>query len=242
MAVADKFEWKKCSYVFRGTFVHSTPQNEMEIMQDKILGISTSGKILFIEDGASNQDHLGFQYGFTSDDIIFLTPRQFIMPGLVDTHIHAPQYTFTGTGYDGTVVEWLIKYTFPIEAKFKDIDFARNAYRKVVRRLLKNGTTTASYFATIHYDATLALCDIIVELGQRAHVGITDVDCNISEHQKSTECCAEETERFIKHVIDMNNPLLTPVVTPRGIARCSKSLLTIHGKLAKKYDVPVQFR
>lgn len=32
------------------------------------------------------------------------------------------------------------------------------------RRLLKNGTTTASYFATNHYDATLALCDIIGEL------------------------------------------------------------------------------
>lgn len=41
----DTFELKKCSYVFRGTFVHSTPQNEMEIMQDKILGISTSGKV-----------------------------------------------------------------------------------------------------------------------------------------------------------------------------------------------------
>lgn len=32
------------------------------------------------------------------------------------------------------------------------------------RRLLKNGTTTASYFATNHIDATLALCDIIGEL------------------------------------------------------------------------------
>ena len=56
------------------------------------------------------------------------------MPGLVDTHIHAPQYSFTGTGYDGNVVEWLKKYTFPIEAKFKDIDFAHSVYRKVVVR------------------------------------------------------------------------------------------------------------
>lgn len=212
----------------------------MEIMQDKLVGVSTSGKILFIANGGSNQDHLGFQYGFTSEDIILLTPRQFIMPGLIDTHIHAPQYAFTGTGYDGSVVEWLMKYTFPIEAKFKDINLARNVYRKVVRRLLKNGTTTASYFSTNHYDATLALCDIIVELGQRGYVGMPDIDSSTHDYHKSTECCGEETERFIKHVIDMNNPLLTPVVTPRGIARCSKSLLTIHGELAKKYIVPVQ--
>ncbi|KAJ7393703.1 hypothetical protein OS493_003361 [Desmophyllum pertusum] len=239
--MADKYELNKCSYVFRGSFVHSTSKNVMEILQDKIIGISPSGKILFIEDGEANQDRLAFQYGFTSKDIIFLKPRQFIMPGLVDTHIHAPQYAFTGTGYDGSVVEWLKKYTFPVEAKFTDMNVAHTVYRKVVRRLLKNGTTTASYFATIHYDATLALCDVIVELGQRAYVGIADMDFSHLEHTiKSTDCCAEETERFIKHVLDMNNPLLTPALTPRGIAHCTRSLMKIHGKLAKKYHLPVQ--
>jgi len=46
--MADGFEWKKCSYVFRGTFVHSTAENAMEIMQDKIVGISLSGKVCVI--------------------------------------------------------------------------------------------------------------------------------------------------------------------------------------------------
>ena len=54
------------------------------------------------------------------------------MPGLVDTHIHAPQYSFTGTGYDCDVVEWLKRYTFPTEAKFKDLKLAHNVYRKLV--------------------------------------------------------------------------------------------------------------
>ena len=43
--MADKYDWKKCSYVFRGTFVHSTPENVMKIMKDKIMGISLSGKV-----------------------------------------------------------------------------------------------------------------------------------------------------------------------------------------------------
>ena len=41
-----------------------------------------------------------------------LTCSQFLMPGFVDTHIHAPQYRFTGTGFDKQLLEWLETYTF----------------------------------------------------------------------------------------------------------------------------------
>lgn len=54
------------------------------------------------------------------------------MPGLVDTHIHAPQYVFTGTGYDLPLLQWLEKYTFPTESRFENNEFAKHAYRKVV--------------------------------------------------------------------------------------------------------------
>ncbi len=54
------------------------------------------------------------------------------MPGLVDTHIHAPQYVFTGTGYDLPLLGWLEKYTFPSESRFRNKEFAEHAYRKVV--------------------------------------------------------------------------------------------------------------
>ena len=62
-----------------------------------------------------------------------LSPHsQFLMPGLVDTHIHAPQYMFTGTGYDQQLLEWLEKYTFPTEAKFKSVEVAKHVYPLVV--------------------------------------------------------------------------------------------------------------
>lgn len=57
------------------------------------------------------------------------------MPGFVDTHIHAPQYKFTGTGYDLQLLEWLDKYTFPTEAKFSDVRLASKVYQSVVVRL-----------------------------------------------------------------------------------------------------------
>ena len=59
------------------------------------------------------------------------------MPGLVDTHIHAPQYCNTGTGYELKLLGWLDKYTRPTEAKFTDLEFARDVYRKVVVKLCR---------------------------------------------------------------------------------------------------------
>ncbi len=50
------------------------------------------------------------------------------MPGLVDTHIHAPQYVNAGTGYDKQLLAWLQDYTFPAEARFQDLQVARDVY------------------------------------------------------------------------------------------------------------------
>ena len=54
------------------------------------------------------------------------------MPGLVDTHIHAPQYVNSGVGYDRQLLDWLHTYTFPTEASFSDIQVAKDVYPKVV--------------------------------------------------------------------------------------------------------------
>lgn len=64
--------------------------------------------------------------------VFFSFPSEFFMPGLVDTHIHAPQYSFTGTRVDLPLLQWLTTYTFPTEAKFKDSDFAEEVYTRVV--------------------------------------------------------------------------------------------------------------
>ena len=56
------------------------------------------------------------------------------MPGFVDTHIHAPQYKFTGTSYDKTLLEWLDAYTYPVESTFSSVEVARKLYPLVVVR------------------------------------------------------------------------------------------------------------
>uniref|UniRef100_A0A8D0KH61 Guanine deaminase n=1 Tax=Salvator merianae TaxID=96440 RepID=A0A8D0KH61_SALMN len=127
-----------------------------------------------------------------------LSHFQFFMPGLVDTHIHAPQYSYAGTRVDLPLLQWLEKYTYPTENRFKDNDFAREVYTRAVRRTLKNGVTTACYFATIHTDASLLLADIIDKFGQRAFVGKVSMDINESlpEYKETTTESIKETERY----------------------------------------------
>ena len=51
-----------------------------------------------------------------------------IIPGLVDLHIHAPQYAYRGMGMDLELMDWLQKQAFPEEAKYADIEYAKAAY------------------------------------------------------------------------------------------------------------------
>ena len=61
------------------------------------------------------------------------------MPGLVDAHNHAPQYSYAGTAYDLSIQERLRELKIPNEAKFADIQMARKIYPKAVVRDIECG-------------------------------------------------------------------------------------------------------
>lgn len=77
---------------------------------------------------------------------------------------------------DLPLLDWLQTYTFPCEAKFQDQAFARAAYERSVSRHLRSGTTMASYFATIHKEASKTLAEVLTSVGQRAFVGTVLVE------------------------------------------------------------------
>ncbi|XP_064499277.1 guanine deaminase isoform X2 [Pseudopipra pipra] len=191
------------AHVFKGTFVHSSASVPMEILHGHLLGVDDDGTIVFLEQ-SDQQEQLSEKWGFKASDIRQLSKHEFFMPGLVDTHIHAPQYLFTGTRVDLPLLQWLTTYTFPTEAKYQDSGFAEEAYTRVVRRTLKNGTTTACYFATIHTDTSLLLAEIIDKFGQRAFVGKVCMDMNdsVPQYKEITADSVQETERFVKELLE----------------------------------------
>lgn len=140
------------------------------------------------------------------------------------------------------MLEWLKKYTFNYEAKFKELEFANSIYPKVVRHTLRQGSTTVSYFATIHLEATKALHDICVEVGQRALIGKVCMDRNSPDHyvELSSAASVADTEAFIEYSKLQNSPLVKPTITPRFAITCTDDLLSGLGKLAAKHECHVQ--
>ncbi|XP_075960378.1 guanine deaminase isoform X1 [Anarhichas minor] len=231
----------KIANVYRGTFIHSTQQTALQILEDELLGVDTDGKIAFIGRGAE-LDSLSQTFGFNPTEVTQLAQHEFFMPGLVDTHIHASQYSYIGTALDMPLLQWLNTYTFPVESQFKDLQFARSVYSKVVKRTLSNGTTTACYFATIHTDASLLLGQIANDFGQRALVGKVCMDRNdsVPDYKETNQESQDETRRFIAELLNKKYPLVRPVVTPRFPLSCTGALLRQLGAIAKTNNLHIQ--
>ncbi|XP_061673522.1 guanine deaminase [Syngnathoides biaculeatus] len=239
--MANPHEASARKRVFRGTLIHATPEEPVQVLEDAVLGVNADGKIAFIGEG-KELARLSKEFAFSASAVTHLEKHEFFMPGMVDTHIHAPQYSYAGTALDLPLLEWLNKYTFPVESRFKDKNFAQKVYTQVVRRTLRNGTTTACYFATIHTDSSLLLGHIADNLGQRALVGKVCMDRNNSvKHYKETiQESLEETRRFIAELLGKKYSLVKPVVTPRFVLSCSGALLGQLGQLAKNNNLHIQ--
>jgi guanine deaminase len=168
---------------FKGTICHTPTIGSVEVLQDHLLVVNSTGNITHLgpadtPDAAAALQQVALQ----PKDIHTLSPTQFLLPGFIDTHCHAPQYAFTGTGTDLALFEWLNTYTFPCEAKFGDRQHAEFVYSRLVQRLLRLGTTTSNYFTTVHVEGCKVLADTVVKLGQRAVLGKVCMDQHSPEH------------------------------------------------------------
>ncbi|KAI9276759.1 guanine deaminase [Phascolomyces articulosus] len=229
---------------FYGTIVHAISINQLDIVSNGLLVVDNEKGVIVsfereVDDVEKFLGKLDRPYKLHR-----LTPEQFVFPGLVDTHAHAPQYVFAGSGMDLQLLEWLNTYVFPAESSFKSPQVAKDAYTKVVSRFLRNGTTTCSWFATIHLEACKILVDTIEQLGQRAYVGKVNMDQNSPDFyiEESTQASLDDTRAFIEYTQQkqQSNALITPVVTPRFAITCSSELMHGLSQLAKEYDIPIQ--
>ncbi|CAK1545541.1 unnamed protein product [Leptosia nina] len=178
---------------------------------------------------------------FDDFQIQYLEPNQFLMPGFVDCHTHAPQFPNIGLGLDRPLLEWLDKYTFPLESRYKDVEFAAKVYDRVVQRLLQNGTTTACYFGTLHKEGSLELAKSAIKHKQRALVGKVSMNIkNDAGYYNATRKELNETEEFVQCILHYKNELVQPVVTPRFAVSCDTELMSGLSQIARKYDCHIQ--
>lgn len=100
-----------------------------------------------------------------------------ILPGLIDTHIHFPQ-TQVIASYGEQLLEWLEKYTFPSEMRYADRGFAEAAAGFFLSELLRNGTTTAVVYGSVHLEAIEAFFEESARRGTLMVAGKTMMDRN----------------------------------------------------------------
>lgn len=222
-------------HLILGSIVHSKSLNELETIENGFVAVK-NGKIVAIGDRSS----LPSEY-LNTLPVTTLTSNQFLLPGFVDCHIHAAQYPNIGLGLDLPLLEWLETYTFPLEAAYKDHDFAAQVYQAVVRRTINCGTTLATYFATNHHDSSLILAKEAINQGQRALVGKVCSDSSSPDYYvEETANSLRDTEQFIQNVLKLNSPLVKPIITPRFALSCSMDLMKGLSVLAAKYDLHIQ--
>ncbi|KAL1721068.1 hypothetical protein EV715DRAFT_288613 [Schizophyllum commune] len=225
--------------IYYGAVVNPQTLTESQLLPRCLLAVGDAGTIEWIVediDGSLIQETLA-QKGCVDAEVTELRHGEFLMPGFVDTHTHAPQKPNIGSGQQYELLDWLEHVTFPMEAKFADVDFARRTYESVVQRIVNCGTTTCCYYATLHLEASKILADIVHARGQRAFIGKCNMDRNSPDHYReaSPEASLADTKALIAHIATY--PPSTPqrvsaILTPRFAISCTPPLLAGLGTLA----------
>ncbi len=233
--------------VIQGTLIHTPVRGDVEIIHDALLSVDARGEISAVDRLGSSSYEQTLNDARNSDQLTILKEGQYLLPGFVDLHIHAPQWPQLGKALDLPLYDWLQQCTFPLEAKYADLEFAQTSYSSLVDNLVANGTTTATYFGTVHLDATKRLADICLDKGQRAVVGRVAMDnadeCPDFYRDPSSTVALNDTHAFIDYVQTLSHntdSLVMPAVTPRFIPSCTDTLLEGLGRIAKEYDCHVQ--
>jgi guanine deaminase len=164
-----------------------------------------------------------------------------ILPGLVDMHIHAPQFAFRGAGMDMELLDWLNARVFPEEARYADLDYAERAYKAFAKDILTGPNTRAAVFGTVHVPATLRLMEILEDAGICAFVGKVNMDRNSHAdlQEQSAESSAQATVAWLKACAGRFKNV-RPILTPRFIPACSDALMRRLREIQAQFGLPLQ--
>jgi len=155
-----------------------------------------------------------------------------VMPGLVNTHTHAPMVMYRGLADDLALMDWLQKYIFPAEAKTVAPAFVRVGTRLAALEMIRSGTTT--YADMYYFEEEIA--KETKAAGLRGVLGQSVIGFPAPDAKTVADALAR-TEAFIKAFKD--DPLITPAVAPHSMYLLDKDALLACRDLAVKYQVPV---
>jgi 5-methylthioadenosine/S-adenosylhomocysteine deaminase len=157
---------------------------------------------------------------------------EIVLPGLINTHTHAPMVMFRGLADDLALMDWLQKYIFPAEAKTVSADFVRTGTRLAALEMIESGTTT--YADMYYFEEEIAKATRAA--GLRGVLGQTVIQFPVADARTPADGLVR-AEAFIQAF--KGDALITPAVAPHAMYTLDQATLAAAARLGRKYEVPV---
>ena len=157
--------------------------------------------------------------------------NKIVLPGLINTHTHAPMVLYRGLADDLALMEWLTKYIFPAEAKTVSPEFVRAGTRLAALEMIESGTTT--YTDMYYFEEEIAR--ETKAAGLRGVLGQSVIGFPVADAKTPAEALVR-AERFINEF--RNDPLITPALAPHAMYTLDAASLKAARALSVKYGVP----
>ena len=155
-----------------------------------------------------------------------------ILPGLINTHNHAPMVLFRGIADDLKLDVWLEKNIFPLESRNVTRDFVKWGTALACLEMIRSGTTT---YADMYYFED-QVAEVTARAGMRGVLGETVLQYAAPDNRTTAEALAYAKafiERWKAH------SLIVPAVAPHAPYTNTAESLVACKQLADQFGVPI---
>lgn len=220
----------------RGSILHfprvtNAPDKDFQYIEDGLL-VTRNGKVIDIgsykDIFANHTEALHIDYS-----------GKLISAGFIDSHLHFPQTEMIAS-FGEQLLEWLEKYTFPTEEKFKDHSYCEKMANVFIQQLLRNGTTTAMVYGSVHKQSADALFAESQRRNMLMIAGKVSMDRNCPQALRDTP---QQSQRDNADLIDKwhGKNRQYYALTPRFAPTSTPEQMSALSELAQQYpDVFIQ--
>ena len=221
---------------YRASILHfpkqsHSPKQDYVYFEDGLL-VTRNGKIEFI---GEFKNHIN-QY---AEATFYDYSGKLLLPGFIDAHLHFPQTEMLAS-FGEQLLDWLTDYTFPVERKFADPEYATHIAKIFIRQLHRHGTTTGMVYSSVHKQAADALFQEAASHNMLLIAGKVCMDRHCPDWLQDTPQGAQKDSATLIEKWH-NNGRLKYAITPRFAPTSSAEQLYALGELAQQYpDVFIQ--
>lgn len=152
-----------------------------------------------------------------------------LLPGLVNTHTHAPMVILRGYADDMPLQEWLSERIWKVEPNMTSETCYWGAMLACLE-MIASGTTTFNDM----YFSVEDVARAVDKSGMRAILSslILEISPDAKFHR-------ENARKVLDHLKSLRNPLVTPAIAPHAVYSCSEETLLWAKQTADEEKVPV---